>query len=97
MGRAHFGAGRYDEAVLWLERSRQSRPDFPFNLRALASTYSHLGRQEDARMALQESLRLLPDETVSRTRARAPWADPDYLERYIDGLRKAGLPEGTEE
>jgi hypothetical protein len=51
---------------------------------------------EEAKMALQEDLRLNPTESVSFIRGQVPYADPDWLERYLDGLRKAGLPEGTE-
>jgi hypothetical protein len=48
---------------------------------------------EEARIALREDLRLAPDESVSRIRAQMPEADPVFLEPYLDGLRKAGLPE----
>jgi TolB-like protein/Tfp pilus assembly protein PilF len=93
MGWAHFSTGRYDEATFWLERSRQSRPDFHLSHRALAATYAQLGRLEEAKMALREDLRLAPNASVSRVKAEATYADPSFAERYLDGLRKAGLPE----
>ena len=80
------------EAAARLEL-HQSRPDFQLAHRALAATYAQLGRMEEARMALQEDLRLAPDESVSLIKAQVPYTDPDFLERYTDALRKAGLPE----
>ena len=34
--------------------------------------------------------------TLADARRTYRYLDPELLERYIDGLRKAGLPEGTE-
>jgi hypothetical protein len=38
-------------------------------------------------------LRLQPEYSLANTRANFAAADPEFLERYIEGLRKAGLPE----
>ena len=48
---------------------------------------------EDARAALEEDLRIEPDITIEKVRLGLPFADPDFLERYFDGLRKAGMKE----
>jgi len=93
MGVAHFSEGRYEESASWLEQSRKRRPDFNVTHRALAATYAQLGRLEEARVALQEDLRLAPNESVAFIRQQLRHATPDYLEPYIDGLRKAGLKE----
>jgi len=52
-----------------------------------------LGRIEDAKWEAEEVLTLLPDFTVSAERERAPYKRQVDLDRYIEGLRKAGLPE----
>jgi adenylate cyclase len=94
MGWAHFSGGRYEEAASWLERSRQDSPAFPLAYRGLAAAYAQLDRLEEARTALREDLRLVPDESISKIKTQiSSIADPDFLERYFDGLRKAGLPE----
>jgi TolB-like protein/Tfp pilus assembly protein PilF len=93
MGFAHFSKGQYEEAASWLERGCQIGSNFNVTHRALAATYAQLGRMEEARMALQEDLRLNPSESVSFIKQQVPYADPDFSERYLDGLRKAGLPE----
>ncbi len=36
---------------------------------------------------------LLPDFTLSAERVRAPYKRQEHLDLYIEGLRKAGLPE----
>jgi hypothetical protein len=48
---------------------------------------------EEARAALKEELRLEPDISIGKIRFELSVADPDFLERYFDALRKAGLPE----
>ena len=59
----------------------------------LAAAYGHLGRIEDAEWEAGELLTLLPDFTISAERARAPYKRQEELDLYVDGLRKAGLPE----
>jgi adenylate cyclase len=93
MGWAHFSKGQYEEAASWLERSRQTRPDYYITHRALAASYAQLGRLEEARMALEEDLRLAPNESVSHIKAQIPYAAPSFLDPYLDALRKAGLKE----
>jgi hypothetical protein len=36
---------------------------------------------------------LKPGVTVTATRAQVPWKKSDDAQRYLDGLRKTGLPE----
>ena len=74
---------------------RESRPQkLPAGWRLLASCYGHLGRIEEATTALQEVLRLYPDLTIESIRASHPSIRPEHVEIYVEGLRKAGLPEG---
>jgi hypothetical protein len=40
-------------------------------------------------------LALDPNATVSKFAAQQPYKDPNDLENYKDGLRKAGLREGS--
>ena len=66
---------------------------------SLAAALAQLGRLDEAHSAVKAGLALDPNFTVSRT--RASWTamsdDPTYLaqiELYLEGLRKAGVPEG---
>ncbi len=61
--------------------------------RLMAIHCAHLGRMEEAQAAAREVLRLHPRFRIREWRERPPYRDPAPLERYVEGLRKAGLPE----
>lgn len=92
MALAHITAERYEAAVSYAERSLELKNDIA-SLRMLAVSHAHQGRIQEARSALEEMLRQQPDFTVARFKLTVASADPAWLERYIDGLRKAGLKE----
>jgi TolB-like protein len=87
--------GRYEESVLSARKMVESNPDFPTGWRHLAADYGQLGRHEEARQAVARLRRLVPNASIASTRARVPFApqSEDAMERFLDGLRKAGLPE----
>ena len=63
----------------------------------LAAALANLGRVEEARSEVKAGLALDPQFTIASFHAAA-WSDnPVYLakrEQLIDGMRKAGVPEG---
>jgi adenylate cyclase len=61
--------------------------------RMLAANFAHLGMMDEARAEAQEVLHLHPGFSISTWRRRPPYRDQTILERYIDGLRRAGLPD----
>jgi adenylate cyclase len=91
---AHFAAGRYEEAAEWAQRTIDRHPNYEVGYRGLAASYAQLGRIEEANAAVQQQLRLVPSLTIAVVRSHNAATDPDFLERWLDGLRKAGLPEG---
>jgi hypothetical protein len=52
-----------------------------------------MGRSDDAAWELEELRGQGHEMSLSRSRATISIQDPAYLERFIDGLRKAGVPE----
>jgi adenylate cyclase len=90
---AHFAAERYAEAVEWARRSLQRNPSNPRALVYLAASYAHLGEMDEARAALGEGLRLVPDLSLARLGVLSGAADPAFFEHLVDGLRRAGLKE----
>jgi tetratricopeptide (TPR) repeat protein len=90
---SHLGARRYDDAVAWAQRSLRQRPDYVFAWGILAASQAQLGHAEEARTAFEEMLRQQPELSVAALGQFLSHADADWFERFIDGLRKAGLPE----
>jgi adenylate cyclase len=93
LGQTYFHLKRFAEAAVAFEAAVDRNPQFSIGRRFLAATYAHLGRIEDAGWEADELLTLLPDFTISAERARAPYKREQDLDLYIEGLRKAGLPE----
>ncbi len=94
LGIAAFVVGRDEEAAEWARKTVEANPQFPGGYRTLVASYGHLGRLAEAEVAREKLQKLLPHLTIAQLRERLPYfRDPDDLERYLDGLRKAGLPE----
>lgn len=94
MAVAAFVVGRDEEAAEWARKTVESNPQFLGGYRTLAASSGNLGRLTEAEAAREKLLELLPNVTIEQLRESLPYfKDPDDLERYLDGLRKAGLPE----
>ena len=52
-----------------------------------------MGRIEEARAAVKAALEQKPDLSLSYLKKTVPTKHPGGLDPYLDGLRKAGLPE----
>jgi tetratricopeptide (TPR) repeat protein len=90
---AGFYIGEYDEAIALCREVLDETPDFPSAYRGLTVCYSLLDREAEAEAALADLLRVAPQLTIAQTRAGLPITSPEVLERYLEGLRRAGLPE----
>jgi len=88
-----FGTGDYEGAVKWAKKLIEVTPHFPAPWRYLVASLALLGRMEEAQTAKGELLRLQPHENLRQVRSFLTSANADWRERYLDGLRKAGVPE----
>ncbi len=52
-----------------------------------------LDRRQAAQDRMAEVLRISPHASIKDLRERSPFKDQAILERYLEALRKAGLPE----
>lgn len=91
---AHYSAGAYDEAVKWARISEIEHPLYTSNLRMLCACLAGVGRIEEAREVTDRLLALEPGFTLGTyERTREPFKPSDLRRRFIDDLRRAGLPE----
>jgi adenylate cyclase len=88
-----FGAGRYEQCVEWARKTIEVTPEFPAAWRYLAGSLALLDRTEEARAAKDQLLRLMPHESLRLVRAALPSVNRDRMERFVEGMRKAGVPE----
>ena len=93
-GLAQYMLKRYAEAVAPLRECVSRAPLFRGGHERLAATYAQLGRLEEARAEASELLRINPNYTIDGT-ARQLFAFKHERdeEHFVEGLRKAGLPE----
>jgi adenylate cyclase len=99
LGGAYRMTGRYDEALKvyeqLLDRSRKGEYSAWLAHLFLAEIYAELGQDEKARTHAPEVLRLKPKFSLKWV-SKSPtyeYKDPAHLERRLNALRKAGIPE----
>jgi tetratricopeptide (TPR) repeat protein len=94
VAQAHFYAERYAEALAWANKALHDVPRYVPVLNVKAAACGLLGRIDEARACVAQLLALNPTMTCAGMRPyyRA-FIQPACLERHVDGLRKAGLPE----
>lgn len=93
MGCAHFGAGRYDRAALWVESGIKAYPESYWAQRIAVAAVALTGARAEARRMGRRLLRKEPDLTVSEARRAWPFT-PDFMSSLAAGLEIAGLPQG---
>ena len=59
----------------------------------LTSALGRTGRRDQAKAALDELVRRCPEISIGFVKEHLPITDEAFLKTYLDGLRKAGLPE----
>jgi TolB-like protein/class 3 adenylate cyclase len=82
IGTALLCAQRFDEAIPKLLLAIQGTPNFAAPYRALAASYAHLGRLDEARAILARLRALTPLVVPSDL----PFRNSEYRERFLSGL-----------
>jgi adenylate cyclase len=93
-GTPHLLLGQYDEAVIRFNRTAERAPKFSPVHFSLAWAYVELGRLEDAHDAIKAALRINSHYTLKQVDRLYPYRIDEVRYRFLDSLRKAGLPEG---
>jgi adenylate cyclase len=95
IARVHLGSGRYERAVDWADRTLREEPGYKAALCTKAIACAHLDRIEEAHAAVHQWIEAQPGLTIARYSAF--WSrvlSPKVMAISVEGLRKAGLPEG---
>ena len=93
VGIGAFVSERYQDCV---DISRQVLAEFPgyaSSMRQETASLAMMGRDQEAKQACERLLQRMPGLTVSQVRHMVPVRYPDDHERWLEGLRRAGLPE----
>jgi tetratricopeptide (TPR) repeat protein len=94
LGLSHLLLRQYDQAIAGFNRAIERAPKFTPAYMVLACAYVELDRLDDARGAIKRLLEITPHYTVKELARRFPFRIDEVRNRIVDGLRKAGLPEG---
>jgi TolB-like protein/rhodanese-related sulfurtransferase/Tfp pilus assembly protein PilF len=104
LGRSLLHQERYEEAAETMERVVGKEWVNVYDYQTLASIYGHLGRLEDAAAAVRKYNEIYGEwkYTPMTVQEAGYWwygdmfdYDKAYIARLQEGLRKAGVPEGT--
>lgn len=92
---AKYLVGEDETAVRFALRAL-AQPSFQWSRYAiLIAALGQLGREDEARRYLTELTRMRPNFSVAFVRDMHPFSRDMGADRYYEGLRKAGVPEGT--
>jgi len=90
LGQAQYATGQYEAAVETLRKEETYRTG---SRRILAASLAQLGRLEEARREAEMFLVSNPHFRITYWASTQPIRDEATREHFIDGFRKAGLPE----
>lgn len=90
---AHYMAGRFSEAAECTTEALRLRPGFQGAQRLRAASLAQAGQIDEARTWLATARRDHPALSLDWIRASVPYQTPELMERFLDGMRKAGLEE----
>jgi adenylate cyclase len=84
---------KYEEAIEWGEKAIQKNPKNVLSRNILCSIYSLADQMDEARAQAKEIVTLNPNISVERIARTYPQKNQVVKNRYIEALRKAGLPD----
>ncbi len=96
--RGGFGIGAYvtDRFDVCLQNARtglQETPGYASLMRQEAASLGMMGRIDEAHASVARLLETMPGLTISQVRKIVPVRYDDDWEKWLEGLRRAGLPE----
>jgi TolB-like protein/DNA-binding SARP family transcriptional activator len=93
-GVAYLADGQYERAIEYALRSLRENKTYTSSYKVLVIASQLTGKEEQARRAAGELLKLEPELTVEQFRKRHPSVS-SRTELYCDALARAGIPAGA--
>ena len=93
-GLAHLVQKRYQQALPPFREMMSRAPDFRNGRLMLAATYAHMEQADEARRQVTELLRVEPDCSLKKLSRQHYFHSAEHGLHMLEGLRKAGVPEG---
>ena len=90
---AYLLMDRLEDAVSTAEEAVRLDPDYVYTYMVLAVAFVELGREDAARRAAENILRIEPHYSTRLFAETQPFRDAEVLNRHVQGLRKAGVPD----
>ena len=90
---AYRNNGQYDKAIELSKKGLRGNPDQLSVYLTLAASYMYLNRTEEAHKAVKEVLRIHPNFSLEHQAKTMPYKRQETGDRFIEALRKAGLPD----
>ncbi|MDP6389983.1 MAG: tetratricopeptide repeat protein, partial [Alphaproteobacteria bacterium] len=91
-----FALEQYEECAEWARRAAHGPNPRAWSFGFLAAALTKLGREDEARSALDQALARAPDFSLRFIREMPSIQDPASQDRLHDTLREAGLPETSD-
>jgi len=93
LGRTYRLLGKNEEAISVFKKAVHNQPDHVNPRLELIASYSASGKTEEAKAEVDEVLRVNPNFSVRAYGRRVPMKNTTQKQKFLDLLRKAGLPE----
>ena len=85
--------GQFEEAIALVKSGLNMAPGVTWAYRMLAAYHANLGQEAEARRAIQTFLKHYPGMTIRKMRDSMPPSILETQKAYLEGMRKAGVPE----
>ena len=94
LGIAHMMKGNFEKGLDCARRAARETPRWLAPWTSIAVAAAYLGQQDEAEAAVVQLLAISPSFTIALRLANSLYRDKSAEEIFVQGLRRAGVPEG---